>query len=60
MTYDEIFNRFYNLMDDPNFYKLPQDFAYDRICKLQHRYEIRSSVNVWKLQVLDNQQPRSE
>ena len=31
MTYDEIFNRFYNLMDDPNFYKLPQDFAYDRM-----------------------------
>lgn len=32
MTYDKIFNRFYNLMDDPNFYKLPQDFAYDRMC----------------------------
>lgn len=36
MTYDVIFNRFYNLMDDPNFYKLPQDFAYDRIKGLLH------------------------
>ena len=36
MTYDEIFNRFYNLMDDPNFYKLPQDFAYDRMRSWLH------------------------
>ena len=36
MTYDEIFNRFYNLMDDPNFYKLPQDFAYDRMRSCLH------------------------
>lgn len=36
MTYDVIFSRFYNLMDDPNFYKLPQDFAYNRMCSWLH------------------------
>lgn len=36
MTYDVIFSRFYNLMDDPKFYKLPQDFAYNRMCSWLH------------------------
>ena len=36
MTYDEIFNRFYNLMDDPNFYKLPQDFAYQDLNRKEY------------------------
>ena len=36
MTYDVIFSRFYNLMDDSNFYKLPQDFAYNRMCSWLH------------------------
>ena len=31
MTYDKIFSRFYNLVNDPSFFKLPQDFAYDRM-----------------------------
>lgn len=36
MTYDKIFSRFYNLMDDSSFYKLPQDFAYDRMRSWLH------------------------
>ena len=36
MTYDKIFSRFYNLMDDPSFYKLPQDFAYERMRSWLH------------------------
>lgn len=36
MTYDRIFSRFYNLMDDPSFYKLPQDFAYDKMRSWLH------------------------
>lgn len=36
MTYDKIFSRFYNLMDDPSFFKLPQDFAYDRMRSWLH------------------------
>lgn len=37
MTYDRIFSSFYNLMDDPSFFKLPQDFAYDRMRSWLHR-----------------------
>ena len=36
MTYDKIFSRFYSLMDDPSFFKLPQDFAYDRMRSWLH------------------------
>lgn len=36
MTYDRIFSRFYNLMNDPSFYKLPQDFAYDKMRSWLH------------------------
>ena len=36
MTYDKIFSRFYNLMDDPSFFKLPQDFAYDKMRSWLH------------------------
>lgn len=36
MTYDRIFSRFYNMMDDPSFFKLPQDFAYDRMRSWLH------------------------
>ncbi|HAU84169.1 MAG TPA: hypothetical protein DCW90_01245 [Lachnospiraceae bacterium] len=36
MTYDKIFSRFYNLMNDPSFFKLPQDFAYDRMRSWLH------------------------
>lgn len=36
MTYDRIFSRFYNLMDDPSFFKLPQDFAYEKMCSWLH------------------------
>lgn len=36
MTYDRIFSRFYNLMDNPSFYKLPQDFAYDKMRSWLH------------------------
>lgn len=36
MTYDKVFSRFYSLMDDPSFFKLPQDFAYDRMRSWLH------------------------
>ena len=36
MTYDKILSRFYNLMDDPSFFKLPQDFAYDKMRSWLH------------------------
>jgi hypothetical protein len=31
-----------------------------KLFKLQRKYEIKLSVNVWKLNRLDNQQPSSE
>lgn len=36
MTYDEIFSRFYQLIDDPSFFKLPQDYAYDSMKSWLH------------------------
>lgn len=36
MTYDKIFSRFYNLVNDPSFFKLPQDFAYEKMCSWLH------------------------